>query len=79
MEIMKVFYSIKPDFVLESEVIGISPRTGRPKVDNPKSVKYSVRLDVETEEKLKKYCEKKGISRMEAIRRGIHLLLEKEK
>lgn len=48
-------------------------------MDNPKSVKYSVRLDVETEEKLKKYCEEKEISRMEAIRRGIHLLLKKEK
>lgn len=47
-------------------------------MDNPKTVKYSVRLDVETEEQLKEYCEANGITRMEAIRRGIHLLLKKE-
>ena len=57
----------------------ISPRTGRPKAENPKTVKYSVRLDIETEEKLKDYCAKHEITRMEAIRRGIHLLLAEEK
>lgn len=57
----------------------ISPRTGRPKAENPKTVKYSVRLDIETEEKLKDYCTKHEITRMEAIRRGIHLLLAEEK
>ena len=49
---------------------------GRPKVDNPKLSRFSIRLDEKTEIKLKLYCEKyKG----EAIRRGINLLLEKEK
>lgn len=48
---------------------------GRPKADKPKKIRYSVRLDVETESKLKAYCDKHGITRGEAIRRGIHLLL----
>ena len=57
----------------------MSPRTGRPKIENPKSIKYSIRLDDETEQKLKEYCEKHGITKGEAIRRGIHLLLAEEK
>lgn len=53
----------------------MSPRTGRPKAENPKEARFSVRLDAETEKKLAKYCEKHGISKGEAIRQGIHLLL----
>lgn len=34
---------------------------GKPKADKPKEVRYSVRLDVETEETLKTYCENHGI------------------
>lgn len=51
------------------------PRTGRPKVDNPKDIKYSIRIDEETEKKLQEYCKKNNISKGEAIRRGIQLLL----
>ena len=57
----------------------MSPRTGRPKADNPKDIRFSVRLDVETEAKLQMYCDKEGITRAEAIRKGIHLLLENKK
>ena len=53
----------------------MSPRTGRPTSSNPKSVKYSIRLDEETEDELLAYCKKNGITRGEAIRRGINLLL----
>ena len=56
----------------------MSPRTGRPKAENPKEVKYSIRLNVETEERLRAYCEKNGITKGEAIRKGIDLLLKKE-
>ncbi len=48
---------------------------GRPKAEKPKEIRYSIRLDVETEEKLKSYCEQHRITRGEAIRQGIHLLL----
>ena len=52
---------------------------GRPKVDNPKLSRFSIRLDEKMEIKLKLYCEKYNITKGEAIRRGINLLLEKEK
>lgn len=52
---------------------------GRPKADKPKEVRYSVRLDLETEKKLREYCSEHGITRGEAIRRGIHLLLNEKK
>lgn len=57
----------------------MSPRTGRPRVDNPKQVRYSVRLDNETEKRLQEYCDRNQITKGEAIRQGIHLLLAKEK
>lgn len=57
----------------------MSPKTGRPKVDKPKEIKYSIRLDVETEERLRLYCEQQNISKGEAIRQGIHLLLAQKK
>lgn len=57
----------------------MSPKTGRPKVDMPKDIRYSVRLDEETENKLKAYCETHKITKGEAIRRGIHLLLAEKK
>ncbi len=57
----------------------MSPRTGRPKAEKPKEVRYSIRLDMETEERLKEYCEKNGITKGEAIRRGIDLLLNKKR
>lgn len=57
----------------------MSPRTGRPKAENPKDIRYSIRLDAETEKKLQKYCEENGITKGEAIRQGIHLLLSEKK
>lgn len=57
----------------------MTPRTGRPKTDNPKGVRYSVRLDTDTELRLKSYCTEHNITRGEAIRKGIHLLLAQKK
>lgn len=56
----------------------MSPRTGRPKVDNPKKNDVKVRLDDEISKKLDLYCAKNNITRAEAIRKGIHLLLAKQ-
>lgn len=50
-------------------------RTGRPKSNNPKDIKYSIRMDADTEKRLKAYCEKNHISKGEAIRQAIELLL----
>lgn len=57
----------------------MSPRTGRPKIQNPKSNDVKVRLDDKTIIELDNYCLKKGITRAEAIRKGIHLLLINKK
>ena len=57
----------------------MSPRTGRPKATNPKNVDLKIRFDQSTNERLLMYCEKHGITRTEAIRRGINLLLDQEK
>lgn len=57
----------------------MSPRMGRPKAENPKDIKFSIRLDAETCSRLDEYCEKHGKKRAEAIRNGIELLLSKKK
>lgn len=57
----------------------MSPRTGRPKSDNPLNVDVKVRLDAATSKQLDEYCEQHAITRTEAIRKGIHLLLEQKK
>ena len=53
-------------------------KMGRPKADKPKEIKYSVRTDAETERRLEAYCIAHGISKGEAYRRGINLLLRQE-
>ena len=55
----------------------MSSKIGRPKVDNPKNVEVKIRLDNITNNKLLKYCENNNLTRTEAIRKGINLLLEK--
>lgn len=52
----------------------MSPRTGRPKSENPKSNPIHVRLDNETKEILEDYCKQEEIAKTEGIRRGIHKL-----
>lgn len=53
----------------------MSPRTGRPKVENPKSNDLKVRIDNDTMKKLDAYCSENNITRAEAVRKGIHILL----
>lgn len=48
---------------------------GRPKSENPKQSRFSIRLDAETEQRLEVYCERHHVTKGEAIRRGIYLLL----
>lgn len=57
----------------------MSPRTGRPKIENPKNIDVKVRFDKELNERLLNYCERHNITRTEAIRQGVHLLLLSEK
>lgn len=57
----------------------MSPRTGRPKAENPMNVDVKVRIDQTTNVKLETYCQEHGVTRAEAIRTGIHLLLAQKK
>lgn len=58
----------------------MSPRTGRPlKGKERLDIDVKVRFDNELNEKLVAYCELRGITRTEAIRQGVHLLLAAEK
>lgn len=52
----------------------MSPRMGRPKLDNPKSKKITIRIHESTDEFLNKYCKEHGIDKAEAIRLGIEKL-----
>lgn len=53
----------------------MSPRTGRPVIGEPKTNDIKVRLDDTTHQKLLAYCEKNNLTKAEAIRKGLHLLL----
>lgn len=39
----------------------------------PKSILYQIRVDKETDKKVRTICEKEGISKSELIRQGINL------
>ena len=47
---------------------------GRPKSDNPKSEKVTVRLDKEHFKILMDYCKKEKVDKAEALRRGLKKL-----
>lgn len=51
---------------------------GRPKVENRKDVRFSIRLDEETSAKLDAWCAEHHTTRAKAIRLGIDRLLAAE-
>lgn len=57
----------------------MSPRTGRPKSENPLAVEVKARIDVETNEKLIKYCRDNNVTRTDVVREGIRQIIEKKK
>ncbi len=52
----------------------MSPRTGRPKSETPKSTQLAVRLDDETLKKLDEVAKANSETRVQTIRRGIEAL-----
>ena len=56
----------------------MSPRIGRPKSDNPKDIRFSVRMDAEMFGELKRMCAGESITVAEAIRQAVKLLLEQK-
>ena len=57
----------------------MSPGTGRPIIGGKKDIDVKVRFDKETHKKLLEYCERHEVTRTEAIRRGVKLLVSEEK
>lgn len=57
----------------------MSAKMGRPKSENPINIRTSVRLDAKTDNELNEYCKKHSITKGEAIRKGVHLLLNEKK
>lgn len=63
----------------ESEVLEMSPRTGRPKTENPKNERLHVRVTKEEKEKIMKFSSESGFSILEMIRAGIEKLKGQKK
>ncbi len=57
----------------------VSPRIGRPKSKNPKNVDVKVRFDEESNNRLLQYCKEHDITKTEAIRKSVDLLIRSEK
>lgn len=55
----------------------MSPRTGRPKIDNPKKVSLTLRLSEDEAQEIKECADKLNVSRTEAILIGIRDLMKK--
>ena len=52
----------------------MSPRTGRPKTENPKSVKMNIRISPQTAQDLQECAEALNIPRVAVIEKGIQLV-----
>lgn len=48
-------------------------KKGTKLTDTPKDILYQIRVDEETDRKVKAICKKEGVSRSEVIRQGIEL------
>lgn len=57
----------------------MSPRTGRPKAENPKVIEVKARIDEETNKKLVDYCNRNNANKTEVVRKGISMVLGIEK
>ena len=57
----------------------MSPRTGRPKSKNPKTIEVKARIDSETNFKLIEFCKNNNMSRTDVVRLGIKKVIETEK
>ncbi|MDD3229172.1 MAG: CopG family transcriptional regulator [Oscillospiraceae bacterium] len=56
----------------------MSPRTGRPKTEKPKTIEVKARIDEETNDRLKAYCKNNSISRTEVVRKGLETVLNEK-
>ena len=57
----------------------MSPRTGRPKVDNPMNERLYVRVSKQEKDEIMKFSSERGYSILELIRAGIEKLKGQKK
>lgn len=57
----------------------MSPRTGRPKAEKPKTIEVKARIDEETNKRLVDYCKKNDTNKTEVVRKGIDMVLGETK
>ncbi len=55
----------------------MSPRTGRPKVEKPKTVEVKARIDEETNKRLIAYCRENNVTKTDVVRQGIETVIKK--
>lgn len=56
----------------------MSPRTGRPKSENPKTFEVKARIDKSLNDRLIEYCERNNVLKTDVVRMGIELVLNKK-
>ena len=54
-------------------------KKGTKLTDTPKDILYQIRVDEETDKKVKAICKKEGISKSELVRQGIEIKYEQIK
>ncbi len=57
----------------------MSPRTGRPKSEKPKTIEVKARIDEETNKRLVDYCKENSTNKTEVVRKGIDMVLGNKK
>ncbi len=57
----------------------MSPRTGRPKTDNPMSERLHIRISPQEKEEIMKFASEYGYTLLELIRIGIEKVKDKKK
>lgn len=57
----------------------MSPKTGRPKENNPNAINLTVRINKELSQKLTIYCEEKNVTKGEMVRKGLEFVLDIKK
>lgn len=57
----------------------MSPKMGRPKVENPKALQYRIRLTEEEAQKLEYCSEKTGLTKADVLRKGLERVYQEVK
>lgn len=57
----------------------MSPRTGRPKEDNPNIINLTVRINALLNQRLNNYCKNNGLAKGEVVRRSLENILGEKK